>query len=135
MKLNYYQIGYIAIIFTLLIFTIISLNQSNDRLDFNRLLYLLLRAIICVSSFLILQGSNPGYLNTKDLEEDISDLDNNEIYSTEEDFIYCTKCAMSRPLRSHHCHYCDQCVATYDHHCIVIGTCIGIELYYGATLL
>lgn len=125
MKLNFYQIGYVSIILTLFVFTIISLHQSNDSFDCNILFYLFIRVLLCVFTFLILQGSNPGYLNTKDLEEDVSNLVNNDINFIDDDFIYCSKCVSRRPLRSHHCHYCDQCVATYDHHCKVIGTCIG----------
>lgn len=30
-----------------------------------------------------------------------------------------------QPLRSHYCRVCERRVATYDHHCFVIGTCIG----------
>ena len=29
------------------------------------------------------------------------------------------------PLRSHHCHKCGHHVATFDHHCDFVGTCIG----------
>ena len=29
------------------------------------------------------------------------------------------------PLRAHHCKVCDRCVATFDHHCFFINTCVG----------
>jgi palmitoyltransferase len=38
----------------------------------------------------------------------------------------CQHCTLEAPpLRSHHCHRCQQHVATFDHHCEFIGTCIG----------
>jgi palmitoyltransferase len=38
----------------------------------------------------------------------------------------CQHCTVAAPpLRSHHCHRCQQHVATFDHHCEFIGTCIG----------
>jgi hypothetical protein len=38
----------------------------------------------------------------------------------------CPVCHLSKPpLRSHHCKDCQQCVATFDHHCHFLGTCIG----------
>ena len=38
----------------------------------------------------------------------------------------CPSCGLlAPPLRSHHCRICNKCVATFDHHCIFIGTCIG----------
>ena len=37
----------------------------------------------------------------------------------------CPACACDQPARAHHCRDCDACVATFDHHCTMIGTCIG----------
>jgi palmitoyltransferase len=38
---------------------------------------------------------------------------------------FCTTCEMWQTLRSKHCRSCKQCIATYDHHCIWMGNCIG----------
>ena len=38
----------------------------------------------------------------------------------------CEKCHIKNlPLRAHHCSRCDKCIRTYDHHCSLIGGCIG----------
>lgn len=38
---------------------------------------------------------------------------------------YCTVCHLEQPLRTKHCKACDHCVATHDHHCPWIGSCVG----------
>jgi hypothetical protein len=42
---------------------------------------------------------------------------------------FCKTCGVSKqddnPKRIHHCRQCTQCVADFDHHCGVVGVCIG----------
>ncbi|KAL2939707.1 Protein S-acyltransferase 10 [Bienertia sinuspersici] len=38
----------------------------------------------------------------------------------------CTYCNVLQPPRSKHCHDCDKCVLQFDHHCVWLGTCIGL---------
>ena len=37
----------------------------------------------------------------------------------------CRHCKVVRPERAHHCKWCDQCVTRWDHHCPLVGNCIG----------
>eukprot|EP01060_Flectonema_neradi_P018597 TRINITY_DN25461_c0_g1_i1.p1 TRINITY_DN25461_c0_g1~~TRINITY_DN25461_c0_g1_i1.p1 ORF type:complete len:351 (+),score=41.28 TRINITY_DN25461_c0_g1_i1:48-1100(+) len=38
---------------------------------------------------------------------------------------WCQTCGMLRPLRAAHCSDCDVCVNEFDHHCVIIGSCVG----------
>lgn len=38
---------------------------------------------------------------------------------------YCPTCESARPFRASHCTFCDNCVENFDHHCGVIGACVG----------
>ncbi|KAM1810102.1 hypothetical protein FF1_026820 [Malus domestica] len=38
----------------------------------------------------------------------------------------CSYCNVEQPPRSKHCHDCDKCVLQFDHHCVWLGTCIGV---------
>lgn len=42
---------------------------------------------------------------------------------------FCVVCKIFRPPRSTHCKECNRCVAHFDHHCPMLGTCIGKENY------
>lgn len=37
----------------------------------------------------------------------------------------CVWCEVLPPVRAGHCRTCNKCVATFDHHCDMLGTCIG----------
>ncbi|KAI3519127.1 hypothetical protein L1887_08153 [Cichorium endivia] len=39
----------------------------------------------------------------------------------------CTYCNVVQPPRAKHCHDCDKCVLQFDHHCLWLGTCIGLK--------
>jgi len=38
---------------------------------------------------------------------------------------YCINCFIDIPIRGKHCKICKSCIATFDHHCIWVGNCIG----------
>lgn len=38
---------------------------------------------------------------------------------------FCPVCSVDQILRAKHCNKCEVCVATYDHHCPWLSTCIG----------
>ncbi|CAI2387435.1 unnamed protein product [Moneuplotes crassus] len=42
---------------------------------------------------------------------------------------YCSSCLIIRPPRCHHCHFCCNCVETFDHHCPWISNCVGKRNY------
>eukprot|EP01061_Rhynchopus_euleeides_P042616 TRINITY_DN7431_c0_g1_i1.p1 TRINITY_DN7431_c0_g1~~TRINITY_DN7431_c0_g1_i1.p1 ORF type:complete len:206 (+),score=76.46 TRINITY_DN7431_c0_g1_i1:1-618(+) len=42
---------------------------------------------------------------------------------------WCSTCGMHRPLRGAHCQDCDVCVDEFDHHCPVIGSCVGMRTF------
>lgn len=45
---------------------------------------------------------------------------------------WCSTCNMHRPLRAAHCYICGLCCYDHDHHCSVVGVCVGrrrLELF------
>ena len=89
------------------------------RGDYWLLIWMSLWVIIASCSFWAVAGSDPGYLSQSVLAEE----DGSGVLSSQEG---CSECNWSRrPLRAHHCKLCRRCVLTFDHHCVLIGTCIG----------
>ncbi|KAJ7206661.1 DHHC palmitoyltransferase-domain-containing protein [Mycena pura] len=38
---------------------------------------------------------------------------------------WCSRCAIVKPYRAHHCRVCGTCILKFDHHCPWIGQCVG----------
>lgn len=38
---------------------------------------------------------------------------------------FCKVCRIHRPPRTTHCKHCNSCVQGFDHHCLLLGVCIG----------
>ena len=47
----------------------------------------------------------------------------------EREGVFCNRCKFVKPLRTHHCSVCDQCVLIMDHHCMWTNNCIGLNNY------
>ena len=59
--------------------------------------------------------SDPGIIEKNQSEPDLEDNDR----------VICTYCNTTKKQRGQHCHDCGVCIFNYDHHCDVIGKCIG----------
>lgn len=77
----------------------------------------------------------PGYVDREDRLNDeltLKDIESNQRESKWEtvngvpmERKWCSTCEMYRPVRAAHCYLCGMCCYDHDHHCNVIGVCVG----------
>ena len=59
------------------------------------------------------------------MNSDVGNANKNEDLGLEVANYYCVTCKLVQSFRCKHCKVCDKCVATFDHHCLWMGNCIG----------
>lgn len=82
----------------------------------------LLLGVICGVFLLLTSLSNPGILAKSDVPLSISSSPVSEYCTT---LPFCMTCRIYRPSLAGHCRRCNNCVAQFDHHCGMLGCCIG----------
>src|SRR3989338_1378822 len=91
----------------------------------------------CFSSLLITHFSEPGFIpaakyasgliserTTKKREARMITVHDVRLKQA-----FCSTCMIYRPPRASHCSMCNSCVDEFDHHCPLVGNCIGRRNY------
>ncbi|KAG5474254.1 hypothetical protein LSCM1_03033 [Leishmania martiniquensis] len=75
---------------------------------------------ITFSSYFLTTSSDPGiYPRLRSGEQDPLQ-DNVQL-------VFCRECRLRRPPRCAHCYHCKVCVLEHDHHCSILGGCVGVR--------
>ena len=112
-------------------------DSANIPYSFYKI-YNIILSLLSISSFILLirtkQDAGEIEINTKGILEREITLSDSSIKLKYTPLMImklmpcngCKHCKiMELPLRSYHCPTCERCIRTYDHHCKLIGNCIG----------
>ncbi|KPA85267.1 putative palmitoyl acyltransferase 4 [Leptomonas pyrrhocoris] len=135
--------------FTSTVFILFNWFCAHMQLDWMPLYLYTEWVLVFLFFFLMfrLAYSDPGYIKPGYMEDSTQDgngvsgangeLTLRDIESNQKDSIWemvdgvpmerkwCASCAMHRPVRAAHCYICGLCCYDHDHHCSVIGVCVG----------
>ena len=83
--------------------------------------------IICLFSYFIFLGKDPGYKKNSELEKEARNAYplSLKVNNGEDVRNYCPKCYIQQAKNIKHCFICDKCVENFNHHCFWINKCIG----------
>eukprot|EP00301_Raphidiophrys_heterophryoidea_P003568 c11605_g2_i1.p1 GENE.c11605_g2_i1~~c11605_g2_i1.p1 ORF type:complete len:295 (-),score=63.78 c11605_g2_i1:297-1181(-) len=85
--------------------------------------------VLLVINWLLCACIDPGILPRGSKENNKENSTTLEVQEGDQKVVYkwCFTCNVWRPPRASHCSDCNNCVLEHDHHCPVIGTCIGVR--------
>lgn len=121
-----------------LVFSIHQLNNIVSNIVFSIIVIVL--TLLAIITLHITRLINPNILKKQRIDyndnELINILNNNEydnrpiiryitIDSIEQQQTYCRYCNIWRDVNTFHCYVDNHCVVNFDHHCSVLGACIG----------
>ncbi|KEG15356.1 S-acyltransferase [Trypanosoma grayi] len=76
-------------------------------------------------AYLLHRDGHAGELTLKDIELQHRESLWETVDGEQVERKWCSTCEMHRPPRAAHCYLCGLCVLEHDHHCSVIGACVG----------
>ena len=132
---NYIHIFAYIYLFLPCLLTNIFIIEKIKEYYLKRFLYIIFNVIFLLTffSFLKIINTSPGIQkkeNNITYEEFLKynpfiKIKNKKIYLK-----YCKSCKIIRRVRTFHCKYCKKCILKHDHHCFILGICIGKNNYF-----